>query len=91
MTGDFEKQFRINTYRNPLYISDYAELKSEIKAIENKAECIIDWLINKQKNLTAIPIVMRKFAANAAKLATKVLLIPLVLRKRFMYERIMNG
>ena len=91
MTGDFDKQIKINTYRNALYRSDYTELKKEIKDIEKKAESIVDWIINKQEKLSVVPIVMRKAAAYAAKLTIKVLMIPLVLRKRVMYERIMNG
>lgn len=87
-----EELLKINTNRQAFYVmSDYTELKNEIKDIEQKAETVVDWIINAKKEIKSLPISMRKFAAYAVKLTHKIMLIPLVLRKRYMYNRIMNG
>ena len=92
MGGHGEELLKINTNRYAFYVlSDYTNLKNEIKDIEQKAENVVDWIINTKKEIKSLPISMRKFAAYAVKLTKTIMLIPLVLRKRYMYDRIMNG
>ncbi len=92
MDRDSEELLKINTNRYAYYVlSDYINLKNEIKDIEQKAETVVDWIINTKKDIKSLPISMRKFAAYAVKFAKTIMLTPLVLRKRYMYDRIMNG
>ena len=90
MTEKQLKAFAINTERNSFKIFENNKLCSTDRT-NKKSDSIIDWLISAKIKVTCIPINMRKFAAYAATLKQKIQYIPLVLRKRFMLQRIMNG
>ena len=90
MNEQTNRLFEINTQRNALYPDNSIALKQEVKDIEKKVNNIIDWLINSKRSLAAIPINIRKYAAYANKLKDGILQIPIVLRKRLLYARILN-
>jgi len=85
---NLNNQLKITTLRNAAGICNESEMRKEIINIRNRSECIINWLINTRTKVKSIPINMRKIVAYAASLKR---FIPLVLRKRVMYDEIING
>lgn len=84
---NLNNQLKITTLRNAAGICNESEMREEIINIRNRSECIIDWLINAKTKVKSLPINMRKIAAYVSTLKR---FIPLVLRKRIMYEELVG-
>ena len=85
---NIDNQLKITTLRNAAGVCSDLDILNEVIEIRNRSECIINWLISAKMKVKSIPINMRKIVAYAASLRR---FIPLVLRKRVMYDEIVNG
>ena len=84
-----DNQLNIKTSR--CYNNDYNQLKQEIKKTEQSLDNIVNWLIKTKCRIKTMPINMRKLAEYAKYVKQKIIILPLILRKRALYERLIRG